>query len=145
MALKVGDSLGRYRLEQSVGQGGMAVVYRAVDSVLGRTVAVKVIRPAFTEDPQFLERFLQEARVVATPVYMAPELARGGDATPSTDRYALAVMVYELIAGRPPFVGQNPLSVLHQQVHEPVPSIAATHPELPAGVDAFLARALAKD
>jgi serine/threonine protein kinase len=44
----------------------MAVVYRAVDSVLGRTVAVKVIRPAFTEDPQFLERFLQEARVVAS-------------------------------------------------------------------------------
>src|SRR5919201_1406256 len=66
MGLQIGDTLGRYRLEELIGQGGMAVVYRAVDTVLGRTVAVKVIRPAYTEEPQFLERFLHEARVVAS-------------------------------------------------------------------------------
>ncbi|HXT51546.1 MAG TPA: serine/threonine-protein kinase, partial [Thermoanaerobaculia bacterium] len=253
MALQVGESLGRYQLEQLIGQGGMAVVYRAVDAVLGRTVAVKVIRSAYTEDPHFLERFLQEARLVAsldhpnilplydfgeekgrpylvlpylpggsladrmagvpqplplvaawtlqlagaldaahargvlhrdvkpgnvlvtkdgrlmlgdfgiarlaeattrltatgmvvgTPIYMAPELARGADASPASDRYALAVMLFEMIAGQPPFLGTNPLSVLHQQVHEPVPSLAERIAAPPPALDAFLARALAKE
>jgi len=56
---------GRYRLVAQQGSGGMAVIYKAVDQLLGRTVAVKVLRPSLTADPMFVARFRNEARSVA--------------------------------------------------------------------------------
>ncbi|MBN1565883.1 MAG: protein kinase [Anaerolineae bacterium] len=56
---------GRYRLVNQRGSGGMAVIYQATDLALGRTVAVKILRPSLTGDPEFLKRFRQEARNVA--------------------------------------------------------------------------------
>lgn len=55
----------RYRLIAQQGSGGMAVIYKATDLALGRTVAVKILRPSLTNDPEFLKRFRQEARNVA--------------------------------------------------------------------------------
>ena len=55
----------RYQLESNIGSGGMAVVYRARDLTLERTVAVKVLREDYSADPTFRERFRQEARAVA--------------------------------------------------------------------------------
>ncbi|MDH3286036.1 MAG: serine/threonine protein kinase, partial [Acidobacteriota bacterium] len=83
--------------------------------------------------------------VMGTPAYMAPELARGQPASRSTDLYALAAMTYELLTGRQPFIGENPLSVLHQHVTRPVPSVATTAPCLPRTLDRFFERAMAKD
>ena len=57
---------GRYRLFDALGEGGMAVVYRAHDELLDRAVAVKVLRPAFAADPEFVGRFRQEARNAAS-------------------------------------------------------------------------------
>lgn len=56
---------GRYRLEQQYGAGGMSVVYRAFDPLLGRMVAIKILRPSLTGDESFLARFRSEARNVA--------------------------------------------------------------------------------
>ncbi|MEU4228953.1 serine/threonine-protein kinase [Nonomuraea sp. NPDC026600] len=56
----------RYTLVSRVGGGGMGEVWRASDTVLGRTVAVKVLIPALTEDPKFAQRFQNEARAMAT-------------------------------------------------------------------------------
>ncbi len=56
---------GRYRLIAQQGSGGMAVIYKAQDLLLGRTVAVKVLRPSLTSDPAFMTRFRNEARSVA--------------------------------------------------------------------------------
>ncbi|MCU0512903.1 MAG: protein kinase [Anaerolineae bacterium] len=55
----------RYELIAQQGSGGMSVIYRAVDRLLGRTVAIKVLRPSLTSDPAFLEKFQQEARSIA--------------------------------------------------------------------------------
>ncbi|MBZ0289518.1 MAG: protein kinase, partial [Anaerolineae bacterium] len=55
----------RYRLVAQQGSGGMAVIYKAVDLELGRTVAIKILRPSLTSDPAFLTRFRNEARAVA--------------------------------------------------------------------------------
>jgi serine/threonine-protein kinase len=56
----------RYRLHERIGGGGMGEVWRAIDLVLDRTVAVKVMRPELLEEPGFAERFLIEARTMAT-------------------------------------------------------------------------------
>ena len=239
-----GGMLGRYRLESILGRGGMAEVFRAEDTRLGRPVAVKVILADHAADPSFVERFLREARLVAslehpnilpvydfgeeggrpylvmpfldggtlrdrirlgpvplakasgwltplagaldaaheagilhrdvkpanvllgrgervfladfgiakmletvtgltatgtvmgTPLYMAPEQAQGMPATPATDRYALAVVAYEMLAGRPPFEGESPLSVMNQHVTSPAPALSERAAGLPASLDA---------
>ena len=57
---------GRYRLEQVLGQGGMATIFSATDDKLDRVVAVKVLRPEFGADAQFVERFKHEAQAAAS-------------------------------------------------------------------------------
>jgi eukaryotic-like serine/threonine-protein kinase len=56
---------GRYQLVAQQGSGGMSVIYKAIDRALGRTVAVKILRPSLISDPTFLEKFRAEARAVA--------------------------------------------------------------------------------
>ena len=55
----------RYQLEQSLGSGGMSVVYKAYDRMLERTVAIKVLREDYSSDPAFRDRFHQEAKAAA--------------------------------------------------------------------------------
>jgi serine/threonine-protein kinase len=57
---------GRYRLEERIASGGMGDVWRAVDDVLGRTVAVKILLPSLLDEQGFTERFRVEARTMAT-------------------------------------------------------------------------------
>ena len=61
-----GDLLGPYRIEALIGAGGMGEVYRARDIRLSRDVAIKLVRGAFTADPDRLARFEREARVLAS-------------------------------------------------------------------------------
>ena len=56
---------GRYRVEARIGSGGMAEVYRGVDTVLDRTVAIKILLPQFARDASFVERFRREAQAAA--------------------------------------------------------------------------------
>jgi serine/threonine-protein kinase len=64
---EIGSVLGgRYRLVELLGQGGMATIYRARDAQLDRDVAVKLLRPEFGRDPDFLARFRDEARSAAS-------------------------------------------------------------------------------
>jgi serine/threonine-protein kinase len=64
---EIGSTLGgRYRLVELLGQGGMATIYRARDAQLDRDVAVKLLRPEFGRDPDFLARFRDEARAAAS-------------------------------------------------------------------------------
>jgi serine/threonine protein kinase len=65
MPVRAGTVLGRYRLLEKAGQGGMSDVWKAEDQTLHRTVAVKVIHQPIASDPTYRERFLREARLVA--------------------------------------------------------------------------------
>ncbi|MFQ5942375.1 MAG: protein kinase [Anaerolineales bacterium] len=65
MPFQHGENVGPYRIIEQLGQGGMATVFKAYHPNLDRYVAIKVLHPAFKQDPQFLERFQREARVVA--------------------------------------------------------------------------------
>ncbi|MFP3853804.1 MAG: protein kinase domain-containing protein [Anaerolineales bacterium] len=65
MPFSSGENVGPYRIVDQLGQGGMASVYQAYHAALDRYVALKVLHPAFLEEPNFLARFQREARVVA--------------------------------------------------------------------------------
>ena len=65
MPFQPGENVGPYRIIEQLGQGGMATVFKAYHASLDRYVAIKVMHPAFMQDPQFLKRFQREARVVA--------------------------------------------------------------------------------
>lgn len=255
MPVTAGTVLGRYRLLEKAGVGGMSEVWRAEDETLKRIVAVKVILEPVSADSTFRERFLREARLVAglehpnvlpvfdygttivdaaevsylvmplvgggslkgrvagpvppalaiswlsaiasaldhahskgilhrdvkpgnvlmdsqgrplladfglarsaevssgltatgtvlgTPLYMAPEQAMGQTLDGRSDQYALAVIAFELLAGRVPFSAESPLAVLHQHVSAPPPPLSTVLPGTAASVDAVLSRGLAK-
>jgi len=77
-----GSRIGKYVLEQQIGQGGMAVVFRARDGQLGRPVALKIMAPSVASDAAFRRRFVRESKAAAAvddphiiPVFEAGESA----------------------------------------------------------------------
>jgi eukaryotic-like serine/threonine-protein kinase len=245
---------GRYRVEARIGSGGMAEVYRGVDTVLDRTVAIKILLPQFARDLSFVERFRREAqaaarlnhpnivgiydtgadgetqyivmefiegrtladfmeaggrftpmhgvevaenvcealayahiagvihrdikpanvmvtrkgvvkvmdfgiaRIVAGPetapqtsavlgtaAYISPEQAQGQAVDGRSDIYSLGAVVYEMLAGRPPFTGDSPVAVAYKQVNESPSPPSQVNAEVPPRLDAVVMRALAKN
>lgn len=254
---------GRYRLGALVGRGGMAEVYEGVDTRLGRTVAVKLLKPDLADDPEFESKFRQEAQasarmahptivriydageeetldesghprktpfivmefvrgrllrevvqagkvapeeaikyvsgvltalevshragvvhrdikpanvmivegdgvkvmdfgiaraisdnsatqaatagIIGTAQYFSPEQARGESVDARTDLYSTGVLLYELLAGRPPFKGDTAVSVAYQHVSEAVTPPSAHNPAVAPELDAVVMRAMAKN
>jgi serine/threonine protein kinase len=238
----------RYELHRVLGEGTFGRVYRARDRRLARAVAVKVIKPWWAEDPEWVRRFEREAQLMAgasdrrivqifdvchspealyyvaelvigqsleahlrsgplpaerardvaeqlaralgsahagrivhgdvkpanvlisrdgtvkvtdfglgrllggssaplsatiagTPRYMAPEQSRGV-LTPASDVYSAGVVLYEMLAGRPPFEGDAPVDLALQHLQDPPPPLDAG---VPAALQEIVFRALAKD
>jgi eukaryotic-like serine/threonine-protein kinase len=82
--------------------------------------------------------------VLGTAGYLSPEQAHGDRATPASDRYALAVVAFELLTGSRPFESDNPTAEAAAHVNAPVPPISS-RADLPHELDHCFARALAKD
>ncbi|HWH13653.1 MAG TPA: protein kinase, partial [Miltoncostaeaceae bacterium] len=251
--VRPGDVIGgRYRIEDVLGTGGMARVYRAQDQELGRPVAVKVLADRYAADPTFVERFRREASaaaqlnhpnivqvfdrgeagetyyivmeylpgpdlktiirrrgtisadetveaglqilsalaaahrrdvihrdvkpqnvimaddgtlkvtdfgiaragadsemteagsVIGTAQYLSPEQARGGEVTPSSDCYAVGIVLYEMLTGRVPFDAERPVAVAMKQINEPPVPPSVYEPSVPAELEGVVLKALAK-
>jgi len=82
--------------------------------------------------------------VLGTSDYIAPEQASGHHVDALSDEYSLGVVVYELLAGTPPYTGDSFVAVAMRHVSDPVPSIALVRPDVPLRLDAALRRAMAK-
>jgi serine/threonine-protein kinase len=245
----------RYRVERSVGRGGMAEVFLAHDLLLDRPVALKVLFPEYANDPNFVERFRREAQsaaglthpnivavydwgkvnntyfiameyvqgrtlasilkeklrltarqacdvavdvasalgfahensvvhrdikpgniligstgqikvadfgiaralgsavedgltqtgsVMGTATYLSPEQAQGSQPDPRSDIYSLGVMMYEMVAGRAPFIGDNAVGVAYQQVHGVPPAMSEFVADVPREFEAIVAKCMAK-
>ena len=83
--------------------------------------------------------------LLGTPVYMAPELVMGSEPAVSADLYALGVMFFELVTGAVPYDGETAFQILEHHLKSPIPTATQRRPGLPAWVNAFADRMLAKD
>jgi eukaryotic-like serine/threonine-protein kinase len=91
------------------------------------------------------ESFSSAGLVVGTPAYMSPEQATGGEVDPRSDVYAFGCVLYEVLAGEPPFTGPTAQAIIARQLGgSPLP-LATVRPDLPPGVQSAVFRALAME
>ena len=86
----------------------------------------------------------QTAAVVGTAQYLSPEQARGEPVDSRSDVYSAGCLLYELLTGRPPFIGDSPVAVAYQHVREPAAPPSDHDTDLPPEVDAIVMKSLAK-
>jgi eukaryotic-like serine/threonine-protein kinase len=91
------------------------------------------------------ERITTSDLFLGTPSYVAPEQAKGEKTTPASDVYALGAVLYEMVAGRPPFVGESPVAVAVAHVREDPPPLAQLAGDVPPNIAAAAMTALAKN
>jgi eukaryotic-like serine/threonine-protein kinase len=82
--------------------------------------------------------------VVGTPQYMSPEQALSEPTDARSDLYSLACVLYEMLAGEPPYTGPTPQAIITKRLVDPVPSIRRLRPAVPDSVDRALTKAMAK-
>ncbi|AXI78643.1 Stk1 family PASTA domain-containing Ser/Thr kinase [Peterkaempfera bronchialis] len=87
----------------------------------------------------------QTAAVIGTAQYLSPEQAKGEQVDARSDLYSTGCLIYELLALRPPFVGDSPVAVAYQHVREEPQPPSVYDPEVRPEVDAIVLKALAKD
>ena len=86
----------------------------------------------------------QTAAVIGTAQYLSPEQARGETVDARSDIYSTGCLLYELLTGRPPFVGESPVSVAYQHVREEAKPPSQLNPDVSVSIDRIVARSLAK-
>ena len=86
----------------------------------------------------------QTAAVIGTAQYLSPEQARGETVDARSDIYSTGCLLYELLTGRPPFVGDSPVSVAYQHVREEARPPSQLNPDVSTTIDNIVAKSLAK-
>src|SRR5450631_3424787 len=95
MRISIGQKLGRYRIEEEIGAGGMGVVYRAYDEKLERDLAIKVLSPGTLDNEAARKRFRNEARMLSRLNHPAIQTIHDFDTVDGTD-----ILVSELAPGQ---------------------------------------------
>jgi class 3 adenylate cyclase/tetratricopeptide (TPR) repeat protein len=90
-------------------------------------------------------RHTQPGMMIGTVSYMAPEQAIGGNVDARSDLYALGCVLYELVCGRPPFVGDESVAIITQHLNTPPVQPSWHRPDVPPGLSALLLRLLEKE
>ena len=125
VSFPAGSRIAGYRVEERIGQGGMAVVFRARDEQLGRLVALKILAPALAGDSEFRRRFISESRAAAAidDPHIVPVFAAG-----EADGMLFLAMRY--------VAGGDALSLLHREGPLPPGRVAAIISPVASALDA---------
>jgi len=86
----------------------------------------------------------QTGSVMGTATYLSPEQAQGSQPDPRSDIYSLGVVMYEMVAGRAPFIGDNAVGIAYQQVHGVSPALSEFASDAPREFEAIVAKCMAK-
>src|SRR5262245_43530640 len=87
----------------------------------------------------------QVGSVMGTASYFSPEQAQGAQPDPRSDLYSLGIVMYEMVAGKPPFTGENPVAIAYKQVHDQPTPLNKFVDGIPRPFEAIVAKLLAKD
>ena len=90
-------------------------------------------------------RLTTEGMMVGTVAYMPPEQAMGGEVTPRSDLYSLGAMLYEMVTGRPPFLGDDTVAIIGQHINTPPVAPTWHNGQCPRPLEALIMRLLAKN
>ena len=90
-------------------------------------------------------RITGEGMMVGTVSYMPPEQAMGGEVTPRSDLYSLGAMLYEMVTGRPPFLGDDAVAIIGQHINTPPVAPTWHNSQCPRPLEALIMRLLAKN
>jgi serine/threonine-protein kinase len=125
----------------------MGVVHRDVkpgNILITHDGQVKVTDFGIAQAVSSEDQFAEAGSVMGTATYFSPEQASGTPVDGRSDVYSLGVVLYEMLAGRPPFIGDSPVEVSSQHVNDPVPAPSQFNSEIPSDLEAIVMEALAK-
>jgi len=114
------------------GDGHFKLLDLGIARLVGATTAT---RSALTET----------GTILGSVPFLAPEVIGGQAAGPPADLYGLGGVLFTVLTGSPPFIGETTAATLTQHLHAPAPRVSATRPDVPAGLDHLVGRLLAKD
>jgi serine/threonine protein kinase/Flp pilus assembly protein TadD len=103
--------------------------------------------PANANDPEqrtLLNTQTREGMIVGTPLYLSPEQALGVNVDARSDLFALGALLYECVAGKPPFFGQSPIEICAKVIRDDPAPPSQLNKDVPAGIDQISLKALAK-
>ena len=126
------------------------VVHRDIkpaNILLGEDGAIKVVDFGIARalDAGHEGGLTQDGAVMGTATYFSPEQAKGEGLDLRSDLYSLGVVLYELVAGKPPFAGDSALATAYKQVNEAAPRLRDLVPDVPLALEAIIAKCLTKN
>ena len=113
--------------------------------IAGDTGTVKVTDFGIARAANARQGLTMPGTVLGTATYLSPEQAQGATVDHRTDIYSLGMVLYEMLAGRPPFVGESPVAVAYQQLSQQAPPPSTHNTRVPPALDAVVMNAMAKD
>jgi beta-lactam-binding protein with PASTA domain/tRNA A-37 threonylcarbamoyl transferase component Bud32 len=154
-ALRTGGPMPAVRIAQIGARVADALAYAHRHGVVHRDVKpgnvlltsdgqVKVTDFGIARAVNTEESLTQTGAVMGTATYFSPEQAEGVGVDARSDIYSLGVVLFEMVAGRPPFLGDSPVAVASKHVREQPPLLRDLNPTVPPGLEAIVARAMAK-
>lgn len=138
LALQLGDALA------CAHDRGVIHADVSANNVIVNGDGVKLVDFGLSELRDAREQFSNTDFVVGTPSYVAPEMLRGMAAGELSDQYAFGVLLFEMLQGAPPFVGDSVANTCWMHLESPAPAVTSPHGALPAELVSLVARCLQK-
>src|SRR5438309_5622326 len=117
---------------------------KVLDFGLAKQIDVGSINASSAERQTLLNTQTKEGVIVGTPMYLSPEQAMGVEVDARSDLFSLGGLLYECIAGKPPFFGKSPVEICAKVIRDDPPPPSQLNPDIPKDLDRIALKALAK-